>query len=227
MNKEDERIARRHKLCRGGIYYCHGMGAKAREPISAPEKIRRELLCQDKFVMTFVGELSDRKNQEFLISSLNEVKERIPNAVLWLVGDGAAKDSLISLAGRIDLSESVFFLGKRDDACDCMRASNLYVSASTIEGMPFNIIEAMGCGKAVLASRVKGHSDLIEDGKTGFLFKPGSTEEFAAKAEAIYKGEVAVDPADVLARYKEFANERVFSETYSLLKEALEEKEES
>jgi len=221
MNREDERIARRHKLCRGRVIYSKGMGATVREAVREPEAVRRELMCQDKFVMTFVGELSARKNQEFLISAMMEVKERIPSAVLWLVGDGIAKDELTALAKRTDLSESVFFLGHRDDACDLMRASDLYVSASSIEGMPFNIIEAMGCGKTVLASRVKGHTDLIEDGVSGFLYKQGSTREFADKVYRIYSGEYIVEPRHVLERYREFANENVFAKTLKALREAM------
>ena len=221
MNREDERSARRYRLCRGEVYYSLGMGATIKPHEISPEKLRKELLCQDKYVMAFVGELSQRKNQEFLITSLIEVKERIPNAVLWLVGDGVARDSLTALAGRVDLSESVFFLGHRDNACDCMRACDLYVSASSIEGMPFNIIEAMGCGKTVLASNVKGHADLIDDGECGFLYKYGSARQFADSVYAIYTGEKQADPEKIAARYKEYSEEEVFARTLDVIKEAL------
>ena len=85
------------------------------------------------------------------------------------------------------------FLGSRVDACDLMRASDLYVSASMIEGMPFNIIEAMGCGKTILASRVKGHTDLIDEGVTGFMFKYNNSAEFVQKVVAIHDGELKVN----------------------------------
>ena len=103
-----------------------------------------------------------------------------------------------------------------------MRACDLYVSASTIEGMPFNIIEAMGCGKTVLASDVKGHKDLIEDGISGFLFKYGSKKDFIDKVVKIQSGELSVDSSEVIKRYRDFDNERVFSNTYSLIKESFE-----
>jgi len=221
MNEDDRKIAEKNKLCLGKVYNSHGMGASVREIKSQPAALRRELLCQDRFVMAFVGELSGRKNQAFLIKALNDVKEKIPNAVLWLVGDGTEREKLEGLAGEIDLSSSVFFLGQREDACDLMRACDLYVSASMIEGMPFNIIEAMGCGKTVLASRVKGHTDLIEEGVTGFMFKYGNTREFVEKVVGIYEGRLKVDSGDVLDRYAMYANERVFDETYKVIKETI------
>ena len=120
------------------------------------------------------------------------------------------------------MSESVYFFGQREDACDIMRACDLYVSASTIEGMPFNIIEAMGCGKTVLASSVKGHTDLIEEGKSGFLFKCGSKKDFVDKVTRIYNGDLKLNSEDVVSRYRDFDNERVFSDTYNLIKESFE-----
>ncbi len=222
MNEDDRIIATKHKLALGKVYVSRGMGASVREPITRPEALRRETLCQDKFVMAFVGELSARKNQKFLITALNDVKEKIPDAHLWLVGDGPAEDSLRKLAREVDVSESVHFLGNREDACDIMRACDLYVSASMIEGMPFNIIEALGCRKTILASRVKGHTDLIEDGRSGFLFGYNKKREFVDKVVRIYNGELSADTDAAYERYLAFDNEKVFGDTYKLIKESIE-----
>ena len=101
-----------------------------------------------------------------------------------------------------------------------MRDCDLYVSASTIEGMPFNLIEAMGCGKTVLASRVKGHSDLIEDGKSGYLYELDNMKEFVRSVVDIYNGRALPNEADVTARYLDFAKESVFDETLEIMKES-------
>lgn len=223
MNEWDRRVAEEKKLCLGTVHFCRGMGASVKEQAVSPERIRRERGCQNKFVMCFVGELSDRKNQKFLIHAMNEIKEVIPNAQLWLVGDGKGREKLEALAGRIDLSESVTFLGRRENACDYMRACDLYVSASTIEGMPFNLIEAMGCGKTVLASRVKGHKDLVEDGKSGYLFKLDDMDDFVSKVVAYYKGELSLSHEDIVARYNAFAKETVFEETLNVIKRSFED----
>ncbi len=222
MNEEDRKAAIKYKLTRGRVIMCRGMGAKARPILTSPERIRLDTGAENKFVMAFVGELSERKNQRFLIYAMNEIKEKIPEAELWLIGDGPRENELRELARSVDLTGSVKFFGRREDACDFMRACDLYVSAATVEGMPFNIIEAMGCGKTVLASAVKGHTDIIEEGKSGFLFKYGDTREFVDKAVAIYKGEERLSVSDIYARYLDYSRERVFPETYRLIKEAIE-----
>jgi glycosyltransferase EpsD len=86
--------------------------------------------------------------------------------------------------------------------------------------MPFNLIEAMGCGKTVLASKVKGHEDLIEDGISGYLYKAGDEDGFVKKVVAFHKGEMKLDTERIIARYKEFSKEEVFEDTLETLKEA-------
>ncbi len=223
MNEWDRKFAEEKKLCLGTVHFCRGMGASVEEQTVSPDRIRRERGCQNKFVMCFVGELSDRKNQKFLIHAMNEIKEVIPNAQLWLIGDGKGREKLETLASRIDLSESVVFLGRRENACDYMRACDLYVSASTIEGMPFNVIEAMGCGKTVLASGVKGHKDLVEEGKSGYLFKLDDMDDFVKKVVAYHRGELSLSREDIIARYNEFAKETVFEETLGVIKRSFED----
>ena len=223
MNEWDKRVVKKHKLTSGKVLFCRGMGASVREESVGRDKLRRELSCQDKFVLCFVGELSDRKNQEFLIHAMNEIKEEMPDAVLWLVGDGLGRDKLEELASRVDLSESVMFLGRRENACDYMRACDLYVSASRIEGMPFNLIEAMGCGKTVLASKVKGHSDLIEDGRSGYLYELDNMKEFLITVREFYHGRISLDPEAIVARYRDFAKENVFDETLKIIKESFKD----
>ena len=123
-----------------------------------------------------------------------------------------------------DLAESVILTGHRDDACDIMRICHLYVSASKIEGMPFNVIEAFGLGKTVLASRVKGHIDLIEERKSGFLFNLGNTEEYIDKVCLIHSGVMHLDSDDILERYRHYSRDAVFPETFEIMRRAIEDK---
>ena len=131
------------------------------------------------------------------------------------------REELVRLCSAVDLSGAVHFLGQREDACDLMRAADLYVSASVTEGMPFNIIEAMGCKKTILASRVKGHTDLIDDGKCGFLYKLNSRREFCNKVFEIYQGQLRLDGDEIYKRYLDFANEKVFDSTYAAILNAV------
>ncbi len=220
MNEADFEAAQKYRLTRGKIYRSRGMGAVVRPEMTAPDNIRREYFPSGAFVMTFVGELSGRKNQAFLINALRELKPRMPEAVLCLVGEGDAREELMALARGYGLSESVVFTGARSDACDFIRASDLYVSASCIEGMPFNLIEALGAGRTVLASRVKGHEDLVEDGVDGYLYEYGNTEEFVNKICQIKSGG-ALSADKIREKYLMYEKSAVLPETLGTVKEAL------
>lgn len=217
MNREDLDIAKRYRLA-GKVTPSRGMGASVREVVTPADNIRREYFPEGSFVMCFVGELSPRKNQEFLIYALRRIKAEIPEAVLCLVGDGAERERLIQLAEQLGVAESVVTVGNRSDACDFMRASDLYVSASSIEGMPFNIIEALGASRTVLASRVKGHEDIITDGVDGYLYEFGNIEDFVNKALHIYRNG-ALNPAPLAEKYAKYSKENVFPETLRLIEE--------
>ena len=222
MNSDDMTEAVKHRFTDGQIYMSRGMGAEIRPEKTPPARIREDFRLDGKYVISFVGDLSERKNQEFLIKAHAKLVKRIPEAVLLLVGDGALREYYESVIDEFDLADSVILMGQREDACDVMRASDLYVSASIIEGMPFNIIEALGAGLSTLVSEVKGHTDLIEDRKSGFFFKPGEEDEYVDKVCLIHSGVMRLDPENIHKRYLHFSKSEVLSETYSIIKEALQ-----
>ena len=217
MNMQDYRVAVRKKLARERVYFVKGMGAEVREVMTPPDQLRQRYGCVDKYVLTFVGELSARKNQAFLIRALARIKDIIPEAVLWLVGDGAMRDELAELAGELGVSESVMLMGERPDACDYIRASDVYVSASSSEGMPFNIIEALGCGAPIVASMVKGHIDIISNGKDGYLYYFNNFDDFITKVYNIYAKKTRITPESAIAKYERYAKRTVFEDTFAVL----------
>lgn len=219
MNEEDRRIATDNSLCLSEVIMTRGFGATVEKQLITLEHIRQYTDTVDKYMLCFVGELSERKNQRFLICSLPEIKIAIPKVKLVLVGDGDSERSLRALAQRIGVVESVCFVGQKSNPCDFMRAADLYVSASEIEGMPFNIIEALGAKAPILASDIKGHVDLIEDGEEGYLYERGNMADFAAKVKAFYKGDVNVDPQRQAEQYVKYSFDEVFPETYAVMRD--------
>ena len=219
MNAEDERIARAYSLTEGEIIMTHGMGVRIAEQKSSAENVRKYTNTENKYLIGFVGELSERKNQRFLICALPEIKIAEPRAELMLVGLGGEERRLRALADKLGISDSVHFVGYKTNPCDFMRACDLYVSASEIEGMPFNILEAMGCKIPILASDIKGHRDIIEDGAEGYLYEKGNMADFAAKVKAFSKGDVEVDPELQAARYAEYSFDNVFDHTYFVMRD--------
>lgn len=223
MNADDLAIAEKYKLCIGDIKMTLGMGASV-PPVATvpPDVIYKYHESEGKFVICFVGELCHAKNQRMLICALPEIQLEIPNAVLWLVGDGIARGELGELADELNISNSVYFIGKKKNPCDYIRACDIYASASRKEGLPFNIMEALGCGKVAVASDIKGHRDIIEDGKTGFLYPTDDMNAFIDLIKRIHSGELSLSSEDQRARYKTFCFDNVFEKTYGTMKELIE-----
>ena len=221
MNREDLAIAKKHRLTDGEIYFIRGMGVSLGETATLARRLKNRLFPKGAFVLAFAGELSKRKNQSTLIDALNIIKREIPTALLCLIGEGGERDFLTKKAERLGLSDSVLFLGYRRDVPDLVRLCDVYVSASRTEGLPFNIVEALGVGKTVVASRIKGHADIIEDGKDGFLFTAGRAASLAERVIMIQRGELALDRREIRKKYLRYEKNSVFPETYSIIKTAI------
>lgn len=145
--------------------------------------IRAKLgISDDKFVLFYAAEFSARKSQQTLIQAMPLLPPRVR---LVLAGDGALRDECVRLAETLGVADRVDFPGHVENVGEWLAACDAAVSASRIEGLPFNIMEAMHAGKPTIASDVKGHADLIEHGVSGLLYPYGDAAAFAAQVEAL------------------------------------------
>lgn len=140
-------------------------------PLTSRQSLRKQLnVSENAFVLIYAAEFSRRKNQAMLIRTMERLPEQ---ASLVLAGDGALRTECEALAQRLDVAHRVRFPGYVKDMRPWYAIADAAVSASRLEGLPFNIMEAMYAGLPVVASDVKGHRDLIPDGKTGLLYPYG------------------------------------------------------
>jgi glycosyltransferase involved in cell wall biosynthesis len=93
----------------------------------------------------------------------------LPGPCLLLAGEGPCGADLMALARQLQITDSVRFLGHRRDLDTLLPACDLFVLSSLSEGMSFAILEAMAAGLPVVATRVGGNGELVEDGQTGLL----------------------------------------------------------
>ena len=181
MNEWDYHLAKREKLGKR-IERIPGMGLDtslldAAKADDGAELRRRLGIDKTAFVLIFAAEFSKRKSQSTLLQALNRLPE---NVVLLLPGDGNLRESCRAEAERLGLSGRVVMPGIVEDIAPWYRAANAAVSSSRSEGLPFNVLEAMYMGLPIVASAVKGNTDLIRDGETGLLFPYGDAEACAA-----------------------------------------------
>lgn len=134
-------------------------GQKQRDALGIP---------QDATVLIYVAEFSDRKRQHVLIEAMKSMPR---NVILVLCGRGDTLSTCKILAQNAGVDDRIVFSGYVNDIGNWYSMADISVTPSRIEGLPFNVMEAMHMGLPVIASRIKGHADLIRDGVNGYLFE--------------------------------------------------------
>jgi glycosyltransferase involved in cell wall biosynthesis len=131
--------------------------------------------------VAYVGRLRPVKGVDVLIRAWPQVLAA-GDATLLIAGDGHARESFERLAGELGVSDRIKFLGNVSDVSTVLKQTDVYVQPSRQEGMPNSVLEAMGCGLPVVATKVSGNLDLVQDGVSGLLV---TSEDDAAMASAI------------------------------------------
>lgn len=139
------------------------------DPILRRQK-RQELgINETVFLWLAVGRLEEQKDYPNLLHAFALVVQKFPNAQLRIVGKGTLLNDLQRLADKLNIKTQCQFLGYRQDVPALLNAADGVVLASAWEGLPNAIMEALATGKPVVATKVGGISELIEDEKFGFL----------------------------------------------------------
>ncbi len=139
-----------------------------------------------------IGRLAEVKNQQLLLRACALLRKENKRLSVRLIGDGELRQELESLAAELGLADGAEFRGYRQDVPGELAPLDLFVLSSRSEGMPLVIIEAMAAGKAIVATRVGGLPNMIEDGVTGILVAPGDPDALAnALKELINRPETA------------------------------------
>lgn len=193
MNKEDYILAEKYHLGEN-IYYIYGMGVCAEKfpvlSLNERNKIRQKIgASENTKLILCVGEFSARKNQTAVITAFNKIAQKHKNAVLIFAGEGQTLKKCKDMVYEYELEDRVRFLGQVDDINSIYRSCDILLSASKMEGLPFNVMEALLCGLPVIVSDIKGHNDLIIDRKNGLLFKKDNVDDMVQKIDELFSDE--------------------------------------
>jgi glycosyltransferase involved in cell wall biosynthesis len=102
-----------------------------------------------------------------------------------IAGDGPQRDELHRLASELQLGEHVEFMGNVSDVPSVLAGASVYVQPSHPEGMPNSVLEAMACALPIVATRISGNIDLVEEGASGLLVPAGDDEALAQALTAL------------------------------------------
>ncbi len=134
---------------------------------------------RDEFAVGVVGRLTAVKGIDVFLESARQIAQANPAARFVVVGDGPLRRTLERQAGEQGLSGRVIFLGHRDDAARLVGALDLLMIPSRSEGIPMVLLEALASETPVVASRVGGIPEVVEDRRHGLLCAPGDAGALA------------------------------------------------
>jgi glycosyltransferase involved in cell wall biosynthesis len=145
------------------------------------QKVRREIGVLQGPVLVTIARLTEQKGHRYLVQALPCLLETWPQLCCLFVGEGELRDALHCMANDLGVERACRFVGVRQDIADILAAADVVVLPSISEGFPFVLLEALAMGCPVVASRVNGVPELIEDHKTGLLV-PSRDPQALAKA---------------------------------------------
>ena len=155
--------------------------------------IRRNLNLDEQVKLLLCsGRLHYEKGIQLAVQAMPEIIGRISSATLLIIGSGPFLRSIQQMIDKLGLRDRVLLLGEISNSkmVDYYNAADVYLLPSLrIEGLPFSLLEAMSCGKAVIASSMGGISSVIKDGVNGFLIQPNDSNGLIRKVIDILNNE--------------------------------------
>lgn len=135
-------------------------------PLEAKRRLNIPASCR---LLGYAGRLVPIKRLDIFLAAAYEVARRIPDSRFVIVGDGSARPPLEEMAGALGLQDRVVFLGHRHDIYDVLRALDAFVLCSDHEGLPMVLLEVLHMGVPVVARRVGGIPEVIQEGVSGLV----------------------------------------------------------
>jgi len=171
----------------------------------------------------YVGMLLKSKGVDILISAIPIIKKSIPDACLYIAGAGKEEAKLKNLVKELNVEGNVKFLGfiTEEEKYAYYKSIDIFVLPSLFEPFGIVLLEAMACGKPIVASNVGGIPYIVEDGKTGLLFESENVEDLAEKIVTLLKDKESREKMGKAGkeRAKEFTWEKVAERTVEVYKE--------
>jgi glycosyltransferase involved in cell wall biosynthesis len=189
INQEDYSTAQNFKA--KNVTYVHGVGIDIMEIHHSEtdrKKKREELgIPENAFVILSVGELNENKNHETVIKAVAELNNK--NCFYVICGKGHKENDFKNLSVSLGIEEQVKLLGFRSDVHDICKLADAFAFPSYREGLSVALMEAMAAELPIVCSKIRGNTDLVEDGIGGYLIEPTDAKGFAKAFSKIINDE--------------------------------------
>lgn len=186
---EDYRLALKEFHCR--VEHMHGVGVDEKRyfPVDKAQKniLRQKMgFGSEQKIILCIGELNENKNQSVAIRMMHTIKEQYPDALLLLAGNGPKQSYLEELIAKEEVHNNVKLLGYVTNLQDYQHIIDVQVCCSRREGLPLNVVESMLSGNAIVATLNRGHRELIQDGKNGYIVPQNDPIAMADKVLTLF-----------------------------------------
>ena len=168
--------------------------------------LSRNIRYNDHWVIGTVGRLSEEKRHVDLLKAFAIVLRKFPKATLLIVGDGYLRSYLEDLSVKLNISDSVNFVGFQENVFRFLTNIDVFVLPSRTEGAGISILEAMAVGLPIVATKVGGIPEVVTDNITGLLVNP---YDISNLAKAISK---LLSKPELIISMGENGREKVFRE---------------
>ena len=227
INEEDFNIAAK-KFEAKKLKLINGIGIDLRK-FTPQNQVNKMILrkqnnyAENDFILIYVAELTKRKHQDFLIEVTSILKDKIPKLKVLLVGIGNLEKQYKEQVKNFALENNVQFLGFRNDIANLMKIADVAVSASKLEGLPVNVMEAMATGLPIVVANCRGNRDLIKDGENGYVVDLDDKKCFSQMINNLYidKSLRTKFSEKNLNMIKRYDRENIMKEMESIYKELL------
>ena len=191
INKEDYARARK-QLHAKRIEYVPGVGINTGKfralTLDRVEKRHSLGYGEEDFLVLTVAEMTANKNHITVLKALALLKARgeLGNIHYLICGRGEMWQSLAESSRELGIADHVNFLGYRADVPELYKASDLFLFVTLREGLSVALMEAMSSGMSIVCAKIRGNTDLIEEGVSG-VFSENSPEAVAEQILAMYR----------------------------------------
>lgn len=185
INQEDFELVQHKHFSNKATYKINGIGLNT-DRLLQPGSMSKDVLrveygySQEKLILIYIAEYIHRKNHRFIVDAIPSLIKEIPQLKVLFVGRGLLMDQTKAYAKQLHVETYIDFMGFRSDVGKLIALSDVGISASRQEGLGLNLAEEMFGGLPVVATVDRGHKEMVEQGKNGYLFYQGNLNQFSA-----------------------------------------------
>ncbi|GAA1370500.1 glycosyltransferase family 4 protein [Peribacillus frigoritolerans] len=192
INTEDYEHALKLKMGHSSqVYKVPGMGVDIERFSNVDRNFclsRKDFgFLEEDFILVYVAELNSNKNQLMIIEAVRQLKDQGKTVKAILIGSGPKEVEYKKTIKEYGLEKEIILTGKRMDIEKILPICDVAIPTSKREGFGINLVESMASGLPVIASRNRGHKEIVVHGENGYLFELGNLNEMINYISQLYE----------------------------------------